>query len=213
MVDRTAWRLCSANGWWSMFDKPEGYAKAKKAGVPAHDDHAGRDFTAARSNQLFLADSTEHRMALDEASSTSAGSRTSGRTGSSAPPIDTRMKSRVAVAALEKTVARRGRTSPVASCTRMQPTSTKIIPAGVEPSRHGRLDGSDWIRSRQRRHGDDFFSLLQENVLNRCCWVTREELRIAIVTWIERIHRRRRQAALGRLMPIEFEIITDPPAT
>ncbi|MDN6241274.1 MAG: hypothetical protein L0J51_08840, partial [Corynebacterium variabile] len=38
--------------------------------------------------------------------------------------------------------------------------------------------------------------------------VTREELRIAIVTWIERTcHRRRRQARLGRLTPIEFETI------
>ena len=36
----------------------------------------------------------------------------------------------------------------------------------------------------------------------------REDLRIAIVTWIERAHhRRRRQQALGRLTPIEFETI------
>ena len=31
-----------------------------------------------------------------------------------------------------------------------------------------------------------FFSLLQKNVLNRRTWTTREELRIAIVTCIER---------------------------
>ena len=31
-----------------------------------------------------------------------------------------------------------------------------------------------------------FFALLQKNVLNRKRWTTREELRIAIVTWIER---------------------------
>jgi transposase InsO family protein len=42
----------------------------------------------------------------------------------------------------------------------------------------------------------------------------RVELRIAIVTWIERTyHRRRRQAALGRLTPIEFEAIMTRPAT
>jgi transposase InsO family protein len=36
---------------------------------------------------------------------------------------------------------------------------------------------------------------------------TREELRIAIVTWIEQTyHRRRRQAGLGRLTPIEYEL-------
>lgn len=52
------------------------------------------------------------------------------------------------------------------------------------------------------------FALLQKNVLNRRSWATREELRIAIVTWIGRTyHRRRRQARLGRLTPIELETI------
>ena len=59
---------------------------------------------------------------------------------------------------------------------------------------------------------ESFFSLLQKNVLNRRSWDTREQLRIAIVTWIERTyHRRRRQHALGCLTPIEFEIIMTPP--
>ena len=53
-----------------------------------------------------------------------------------------------------------------------------------------------------------FFALLQKNVLDRRSWTTRDQLRIAIVTWIERTyHRRRRQARLGRLTPIEFETI------
>lgn len=60
---------------------------------------------------------------------------------------------------------------------------------------------------------ESFFSLLQKNVLDRRSWATREEPRIAIVTWIERTyHRRRRQAALGRLTPTEFETIMTPPA-
>lgn len=58
-----------------------------------------------------------------------------------------------------------------------------------------------------------FFSLLQKNVLNRKAWATREQLRIAIVTWIERTyHRRRRQARLGRLTPVEFEANMTTPA-
>jgi transposase InsO family protein len=53
---------------------------------------------------------------------------------------------------------------------------------------------------------ESFFALLQNNVLNRRSWSTRDELRIAIVTWIERTyHRSRRQDALGRLPPIEYE--------
>lgn len=58
---------------------------------------------------------------------------------------------------------------------------------------------------------ESFFYLLQENVLDRKRWRTREELRIAIITWIERTyHRRRRQARLGRLTPIEYEAIVNP---
>ena len=59
-----------------------------------------------------------------------------------------------------------------------------------------------------------FFSLLQKNVLNRRAWATRDDLRIAVVTWIQRIyHRRRRQDRLGRLTPIEYEIIVTSPAS
>ncbi len=55
---------------------------------------------------------------------------------------------------------------------------------------------------------ESFFALLQNNVLHRRRWASREELRLAIVTWIERTdHRRRRQAALGRLTPIEDETV------
>jgi transposase InsO family protein len=55
---------------------------------------------------------------------------------------------------------------------------------------------------------ESFFALLQKNVLDRKRWSTREELRLAIVIWIEQIyHRRRRQRALGKLTPIEFETV------
>ena len=61
---------------------------------------------------------------------------------------------------------------------------------------------------------ESFFALLQKNVLDRQRWSTREQLRLAIITWIERTyHRRRRQAALGRLTPIEYETIMTTPAT
>ena len=60
--------------------------------------------------------------------------------------------------------------------------------------------------------GDDaamesFFALLQRNVLDRQRWATRDGLRLAIVTWIERTYHRR------RLTPIEFETIIKPAAT
>jgi putative transposase len=60
---------------------------------------------------------------------------------------------------------------------------------------------------------ESFFSLLQNNVLDSRRWATRQGLRLAIVTWIERTyHRRRRQRSLGKLTPIEFETINNPAA-
>jgi len=61
---------------------------------------------------------------------------------------------------------------------------------------------------------ESFFALLQNNVLDRRIWATRAELRIAIVTWIERTyHRRRRPGRLGRLIPTQFETEVTTPAT
>ena len=58
---------------------------------------------------------------------------------------------------------------------------------------------------------ESFFALLQTNVLDPKRWATRDELRIAIVYWIERTyHRRRRQSLLGRLTPIKYETIMTP---
>lgn len=55
---------------------------------------------------------------------------------------------------------------------------------------------------------ESFFALLQKNVLDRRSWTTREQLRIAIITWIEpTYHRRRRQTRLGRLTPVELETL------
>jgi transposase InsO family protein len=55
---------------------------------------------------------------------------------------------------------------------------------------------------------ESFFSLLQKNVLDTRRWEIREELRLAIVTWIEtKYNRRRCQRALGKLTPVEFEMI------
>ena len=53
---------------------------------------------------------------------------------------------------------------------------------------------------------ESFFALVQKNVLDRQRWSTREQLRLAIVTWIEKTyHRKRRQRRLGKLTPNEFE--------
>ncbi len=58
---------------------------------------------------------------------------------------------------------------------------------------------------------ESFFSLLQKNVLDRHRGTTRAQLHAEIVYWIEHTyHRRRRQRALGKLTPIEYELAFGP---
>lgn len=55
---------------------------------------------------------------------------------------------------------------------------------------------------------ESFFSLLQEDVVNRQRWQTRSQLRTEISYWIEAKYRpRRRQRALGKQTPIKFETL------
>ena len=126
--------------------------------------------------------------------------------------IDSRMKSRIAVAALDSAVARRRAEGlHVAGCILhtdrgSQFGSRKHVRA---LHRHGMVGSMGRVGAAGDNAAmESFFALLQNNVLDRRSWSTREELRIAIVAWIERTyHRRRRQDRLGRLTPIEYETI------
>lgn len=61
---------------------------------------------------------------------------------------------------------------------------------------------------------ESFWSLPQTNILTQQRWGTRQELRLAIVVWIERkYHRQRAQDALGGLTPIEYETKLPEPRT
>lgn len=52
-----------------------------------------------------------------------------------------------------------------------------------------------------------FLSLLLRNVLHRRGWATHDDLRPAIISWIEHNYtRRRRQRRLGKLTPVKFEL-------
>ena len=211
MADRTAWRICSENGWWSAFGKKK-RGSGKKAGPPVHDDLVKRNFAADAPNQLWLGDITEHWTGEGKLYLCAFKDVYSNRIiGYS---IDSRMKSRLAVAALNNAVARRG---DVAGCVvhtdrGSQFRSRKFVRA---LGRHNMVGSMGRVGAAGDNAAmESFFSLLQKNVLNRQHWATREDLRIAIVTWIERTyHRRRRQDALGRLTPIEFETIMTTPAS
>ena len=211
MCRRTAWRICRDNQWFSAFGKKRG-KNGKRPGPPVHDDLVQRDFTADDVNELWLTDITEHPTDEGKLYLCAVKDVFSGRiVGYS---MDSRMKSRLAVNALDNAVIRRGDT---AGCI-------------VHSDRGSQFRSRKFVRALHRHHligsmgqvgaaGDNaamesFFALLQKNVLDRKRWRTREELRIAIITWIERTyHRRRRQDSLGRLTPIEYEIIMNPTVT
>ncbi|MER7031942.1 IS3 family transposase [Streptomyces albidoflavus] len=209
MADRTAWRICRGNQWWSVFGKKRG--RTKKAGPPVHDDLVNRTFTATGPNRLWLTDISEYP--TGEGKLYLCAVKDVFSNGIVGYSIDARMKSRLAVTALENAVARR---QDVTGCILhsdrgSQFRSRKLVEA---LGRH-RMAGSI---GRVGAAGDNaamesFFSLLQKNILDRRTWATREELRIAIVTWIERTyHRRRRQIGLGRLTPVEYETVMTTPA-
>ena len=208
MCERTAWRICRDNQWWSTFGKKRG-KNGKRPGPPVHDDLVQRDFTADDVNELWLTDITEHWTDEGKLYLCAIKDVFSGRiVGYS---ISDRMKARLAVNALDNAVIRR---RDVAGCI-------------VHSDRGSQFRARSFVHALNRHHligsmgkvgaaGDNaamesFFSVLQKNVLDRKRWRTREELRIAIITWIERTyHRRRRQARLGRLTPIEYEAIMNP---
>ncbi len=55
---------------------------------------------------------------------------------------------------------------------------------------------------------ESFHSLSQDNVRGTKRWETREDLRVEIVTWIQRAdHRRRRKRSLGQMTSVEFEAV------
>ncbi|WP_199783854.1 MULTISPECIES: hypothetical protein [unclassified Streptomyces] len=63
MAERTAWKICRDNRWWSAFGKRRGRGKNVKVGPPVHDDRVRRDFTTSGPNRLWLTDITEHATA------------------------------------------------------------------------------------------------------------------------------------------------------
>ena len=208
MCERTAWKICRDNQWWSVFGKKRG-KNGKRPGPPVHDDLVKRDFSTDAVNELWLTDITEHWTDEGKLYLCAIKDVFSGRiVGYS---ISDRMKARLAVNALDSAVSRR---RDAAGCI-------------VHSDRGSQFRSRKFVHALNRHHligsmgqvgaaGDNaamesFFALLQKNVLDRKRWRTQEELRIAIITWIERTyHRRRRQARLGRLTPIEYETIMNP---
>jgi putative transposase len=197
-------RLCSQQRIWSSFSKKRGLGR--RAGPPVHDDLVARQFTAEGPDRTWLTDITEHPTAEGKLYLCAIKDVYSNRiVGYS---MDSRMTAGLAVSALRNAITLR---SPAGTVVVHSDRGSQFRSAAyVRTLRSAGLTGS---MGRAGACGDNaamesFFALLQKNVLDRQRWQTREQLRLAIITWIERTyHRRRRQRRLGRLTPIEYETI------
>jgi transposase InsO family protein len=200
-------RLCSAQRIWSVHSRKRGLNR--KAGPPVHEDLVEKVFTAERPNVLWLTDITEHPTgegklylcAIKDACST----RIVGYS------IDSRMTAQLAVAALHNAIALRDPDGTIVHSDRgsqfRSHAFVRVLKDNGLLGSMGRVGACD-----DNAAMESFFSLVQKNVLNRQRWETREELRLAIITWIEKTyHRKRRQRRLGKLTPIEFETLLQIP--
>jgi transposase InsO family protein len=209
--ERRVWRLCSQQRIWSTTTKKGRRTSGKTPGPPVHDDLVQRVFTAPAPDLVWLTDITEHPTGEGKLYCCSIKDCFSNRIVGYA--IGDRMTAHLAVSALRSAIARR------------QPRGTVIVHAdrgGQFRSRAFRAalqaNGLTGSMGRVASAADNaamesFYSLLQKNVLNRRRrWRTRAELRYELVVWIEHTYnRRRRQRALGRLTPVEFELAFTPP--
>ena len=210
-------RLCRIGGIQASHAKRRG--KAGRPGPPVHDDliatvdHHGRTrhrFTATGPNQVWLTDITEHRTREGKLYLCAVKDVFSNRiVGHS---IDTRMRSSLAASAIRNAIVLRGPEKTICHSDRGSQFRSRKV------ARLLKANGLQGSMGRVGSAGDNaamesFFSLLQKNVLNTRRWDSREELRHAIVIWIEtKYNRRRRQRGLGKLTPVEFEMINQPAA-
>ncbi len=196
-------RLCGAHGIFSVLARKKG--RGARPGEPVHDDLVRRAFGATAPNELWFTDITEHPTAEGKLYLCAVKDAFSGRiVGYS---MDSRMKASIAVAALRNAIELR---RPCATVVHSDRGSQFRSGKFVRLLRNHGLVGSMGRTGACADNAamESFFALLQNNVLNRQRWQTREGLRLAILTWIERTyHRRRRQRALGKLTPIEFEAV------
>ena len=201
--ENRVWRICSMQQIFSLHAKKKG--RYKKAGPPVHDDLVRRNFTADAPNVTWLTDITEHPTGEGKLYLCAVKDCYSNKiVGYS---IASHMRASLAVSALRNAIALRDPAGTVVHSDRgaqFRSGAYRRLLRGHE------LTGS---MGRVGACGDNaamesFFSLLQKNVLDTRRWSTREELRLAIVSWIEtKYHRKRRQRALGKLTPVEFETI------
>jgi transposase InsO family protein len=164
VCERTVWRRCSENGWWSAFGKRKSRTRVK-TGTPAHDDLVCRAFTAAAPNRLWLADITAHR--TDEGKLYLCAIKDAFSNRIVGWAIDERMQARLVVTALETAAARRG---DVAGCILHSDRGSQFRARKAHRclARHRMIGSMGRVGTAADNAAmESFFALLQRNVLDR----------------------------------------------
>ncbi len=198
-------RLCRQQRVWSTTTRKGRRGSGKVPGPAVHDDLVRRVFRADRVDEVWLTDITEHPTLDGKVYCCAIKDLCSNRIVGYA--IDERMTAQLAASALRAAIARRRPAGTVVvHSDRGSQFRSRAFRATLKAAK---LTGS---MGRVAAAGDNaamesFFSLLQKNVLDRQRWTTREQLRYAIINWIEHTYnRRRRQRVLGKLTPVEYEL-------
>jgi transposase InsO family protein len=203
--ERRVWRLCSEQKLWSVTVRQGRRGSGKTPGPAVHDDHLQRKFTAPAPDRVWVTDITEHPTAEGKLYCCAIKDLFSNRIVGYA--LDERMSAQLAVTALRTAVARRQPRGVVVvhsdrgSQFRARSFRAVLTAVGLQGSM-GRVASAGDNAAMESWH-----ALLQKNALDRRRWRTRDELHGAIVFWIEHTYnRRRRQRALGKLTPVEYEL-------
>ncbi len=201
--ERRVWRLCSQQRLWSLHAKKRGLTR--KAGPPVHDDRSGGHSPPGPGPAVV---DRHHRAQHGRGQALSLR-----REGRLLPPHRGLLDRRPDAVLPRGCGAADGDLAPepVRNSHSFRPRQ----PVSLQEVRSGALSDAGLLGSMGRVGAcadnaamESFFALLQKNVLNRRRWASREQLRLAIVHWIEgTYHRKRRQRGLGKLTPIEYEAI------
>ena len=177
--ENRVWRICSMQQIFSVHAKNKG--RSRQSGPPVHDDLVRRNFTAEAPNVKWLTDITEHPTGEGRLYVCAVKDCYSNKiVGYS---IASHMRASLAVSALRNAIALRGPSETVVHSDRG---------AQFRSGAYRRLLRGHGLTGSMGRVGacgdnaamESFFSLLQKNVLDTRRWRTREELRLAIVTWL-----------------------------
>ena len=199
-------RICREHQIWSTTTKKGKKVAGKTPGPAVSDDLVQRDFSAPPPNKLWLTDFTEHPTKEGKLFLASIFDVFSNRIGGYA--LSPRPTADLTCAALRQAIARRNPTGTVVvHSDRGGPFRSRsfqhLLSMNELAGSMGRVASAADNAAMESWH-----SLLQKNVLNqRRVWASREQLHLAIVTWIEYTYNnRRRQRRMGKLTPVEFEL-------